>query len=570
MIHWLTANKLRDEDRSQLHPIQTTYQALLSSTIADGDMITDWLYYFEIFRSDEDISQWLITLQLVSCIFGTLAWLSVATDGRLVYLMKVMLIWLILTPIFIVSLIILILNEFLIKPCLGEQNKAYKGISDMMEWTHENVIIPIRENESHKPTFSSSTLLFFGIVFEDIPQVVVTFLIEDKIRSDDPAGRISEAAMLNLVFAIFDILHKIAEALDLLSDVHNAGYAYKKWVKAHSHEVYSLLAAGGNRILSASFSYIASEDNYKIIKLWDTAKGKFKAILKFKCESYIIDMVTVGTSKVMAACVDRKIRVFDFETGDFLGAPIELDFVPNFISLSHDSTSVLTSSSKAPMIQSFDIETNECLFTYDQGATALSFLDDSTFVTSSSKYPDNIFVWKINNNKPIHTIELELPQKYLEFCNPYCHAVMAMSPTAFLIGKGYSIKVFEFANNQWICKSTFNEHTEDITSLTKVNESLFVSTSKDKTARLWDINNDLPCILTFLGHTTNIYSSVYLEEEKAIATGDENGNIAVWSIAKYLDNDRVESENEIRESRTFFPNTSDIDNSDQNITGTEP
>lgn len=104
MIHWITTNNFRSKDNSALHPSQTTYQALLSSTIADGDVVTDWLYYFNIFCSDDDIPKWLLILHLTSCIFGTISWLSVATDGRGVYWVKAICLWTILIPMLIACL----------------------------------------------------------------------------------------------------------------------------------------------------------------------------------------------------------------------------------------------------------------------------------------------------------------------------------------------------------------------------------------------------------------------------------------------------------------------------------
>lgn len=272
MLHWIAANKFRDGSSSALHPSQTTYQALLSSTIADGDVVTDWIYFFDIFYNDENIPQWLLTLQLASCICGTLSWLSVATDGRLVHWMKAVPLWLIIVLICIVLLPIAIL-QLIIRLCFGEDNKVSLYLRDVTDWIADNVLFRLFISARQKPSFSSSTLLFFGIIVEDIPQLVVTFLIEDKIKSDDPTGRISGAAIVNLTFAIFDILHKLAEACDLLSDVHNAGYAYKQWIKAHSGHVVSLAVAGSNQIVSASASAYGVT-----VKLWDTTKGKLNFI----------------------------------------------------------------------------------------------------------------------------------------------------------------------------------------------------------------------------------------------------------------------------------------------------
>merc|ERR1712154_681552 len=86
----------------------------------------------------------------------------------------------------------------------------------------------------------------------------------------------------------------------------------------------------------------------------------------------------------------------------------------------------------------------------------------------------------------------------------------------------------------------FKGHTKTTTSLTKVNESMFVSTSWDCYAKLWDMTKALPCVFTFRGHSCYIRSSIYLEDEEAIATGDDNGSIAVWSIEKYLEKDKIQ------------------------------
>ena len=110
-----------------------------------------------------------------------------------------------------------------------------------------------------------------------------------------------------------------------------------------------------------------------------------------------------------------------------------------------------------------------------------------------------------------------------------------MTQTIFLIGcAGGVVKCFALSENEWKPTFTFQEHTGWIRSLTKVNESMFVSTSGDCTAKLWDLRNQSSSLFTFRGHTDPVYSSVFFEEEKAIATGDHEGKIKVCSIKKHL------------------------------------
>ena len=131
-----------------------------------------------------------------------MAWLSVATDGRLVYWLKATLIWPIYSSIYILLLPLGLLNDLIIRKCCGYHTEIYKSIDDIIASIRDNVLIPIMDHANQKPIFSSSTLLFLGILLEDIPQLIVTFLIEDKIKSDDPSGRVSQAATFNLIFAI--------------------------------------------------------------------------------------------------------------------------------------------------------------------------------------------------------------------------------------------------------------------------------------------------------------------------------------------------------------------------------
>ena len=96
-----------------------------------------------------------------------------------------------------------------------------------------------------------------------------------------------------------------------------------------------------------------------------------------------------------------------------------------------------------------------------------------------------------------------------------------------------------------------------------MNKTLFVSTSVDTTAKLWDITKEPACVFTFLAHATEIFSSVYLKEEEAIATGDFDGNIAVWPIAKYFDNNQDKEEDDEAQNRSDGGSAAGQEMSDQ-------
>ena len=540
MINWLFVNFLRDDANPPL-PTQQTALALLSSVVADGDVITDWLYYNESTKSEEDITEWLITLQLITCICGTLSWLGVATDGRLVswlrsavYLILMLLAYIVWIPLHTIAELWdwIFMNSHMYT-CLC---KCFYSFHDSVRWIRYNVIPSLWHEAKRKPTFSSGTVLFFGILVEDIPQLIVTFLIEEKIKSDDPKGRISNAALINLLFAIFDIMHKLAQAYDLRTDVHNvahnAAYLVKRTIRAHGKWITSLTMASVNYVLSTCGDSTA--------KVWDVMTGK--CIRAFESQSEVLDAVVVlGTSKVLLAC-KYAINIFNFETGA-LEYTLELEFNPDFVSLSPDFGSFLTGKGAwagvtYSSLQRWDLPAGgvpQLLTTYKgTGATSITFLDNDTFVSHHDKISStlssnssSVNIWHMNEEEPIHTLAND--------SNIY--SVVAMSSVMFLIGdrKG-RIKSFKLVNNQWNAHRVFEDHTSGITSLTKINDTLFVSTSDDTTAKLWDISKPETCSLyTFRGHATIVLTSVYLEEEyQAIATGDYDGTIKIWAIEKFL------------------------------------
>ena len=174
--------------------------------------------------------------------------------------------------------------------------------------------------------------------------------------------------------------------------------------------------------------------------------------------------------------------------------------MPDFVSLPPNGESFFTEGGKTAL-QQWDVQSRELRFTYKRPATSLSFLDDDIFF-STHYNSSKVHVWKQNEEEPTQTLELE---------SDIASVLLAMTQTIFLIGgAGGVVKCFALSENEWKPTFTFQEHTGWIRSLTKVNESMFVSTSGDCTAKLWDLRNQSSSLFTFRGHTDPVYSSVFL------------------------------------------------------------
>ena len=169
---------------------------VLTSFASDFDLIGDWAFYFAS-RNSTIPSVWL-NLQFGFCIVGLITWLMLATDGRVV------------------------------RPIL----KCFDISS-----------------------FTTGHLLFIGVIFEDIPQMFLSFKLDEN-----NGGSISNLALVNIMTAGYDILIKLAEAYDERKDVHNTGAWILSTYIGHDGWVRSLATIDANTFLSGS------DDN--TAKLW--------------------------------------------------------------------------------------------------------------------------------------------------------------------------------------------------------------------------------------------------------------------------------------------------------------
>jgi len=436
------------------------------------------------------------------------------TDGTFINGIRKAMVCIICIPVLIVMLLLgtlgLNIGGF---GCDG--NVLFDLINHRLYWISDNVLKPQWKMHDSKSVIFGSSLLIACILLEDIPQVVIIFLIEDKIKLDHPRGNISSTAFLNLTFIIFDILYKFAKAIDLESDVNYVVCT----IQGNEKCISSLTVAGANQLLSTSWDETA--------KLWNTTTGK--CIKEFKCEYIVNDAVVLGDSKVIISCSGYRICICNIITGD-LENTIHLTFRPVFVSLSPDGKCIFTGgSSDGNFIQRWDdLLSNECSFIYNWSATSLVFLDNDTFVSINAinKNEKYVRVGNINITEPTQTFKLQSQAR----------SVVSMSPTVFLIGdtKG-NVHQFVCTNYEWKLDSTTQQSRSEIDSLTKVNEFLFV-VSDEAIAKLCSIKNPSLPLFVFRGHVDWIHSSVFLKGQNAIATGDIGGYIEIWSIEKDFEN----------------------------------
>ena len=208
--------------------------AFLTSVAADLDVIMDWIFFHEVVKNDRAyreeransnsndkelpylIPPFLIYITLASCIIGTLMWIILATDGRIA------------------------------APILRRL-----GIDKL----------------------SIGLTLFLCVILEDIPQVVLTFLIEDYYEEDD----LSTIAVCNVMASLYDTLIKLAEAIDERHDMVETGAWCKQSIpEAHSDTISGVVTLGsatqnstliGNSKHSTSFEHQNDMNSTKSLPL---------------------------------------------------------------------------------------------------------------------------------------------------------------------------------------------------------------------------------------------------------------------------------------------------------------
>jgi WD40 repeat protein len=492
--------------------------AALTSLASDLDIISDWLFYRDSLHKDrqyranyeEDpsddalpylIPPMLLKLLLAVCIAGTFMWLTLATDGR------------VLTPLL-----------------------KHLGVDKV----------------------SMGYLLFLCVMVEDLPQVVLTFIVSDYYEDDQS---LSNYALVNLSMSVYDTLIKLAEAYDERNDVVETGVWCKKSIRAHSSTVTSVLAlplppstkktaliSSRHRLtfLQRAMKPVSTTElsrvcflttsNDKTIRLWDTSvtmAGKRRehcmrtfcghlgavtcvALLE-KAEGYetlhpeahdldVCDEEHDHNTFFITACRNGNAKLWNLHG----------DCIRSFYLPSQDTngiTSVTVVKKGVTFVCGHEDGTARlweawsgfCIGEYkghSQSVASLCSLDDEmAFLTGSED--ETIKQWNT-------TAAMQMLSEY----NTPAQLDTRWAETAFLEEK--------------VCNQTFLGHSGAVLALACVERGhAFVSGSADGTARLWSIRKGF-CLRIFSEHHGPIRSVASLDQVTFL-TGSDDTTVKLWN-----------------------------------------
>ena len=79
------------------------------------------------------------------------------------------------------------------------------------------------------------------------------------------------------------------------------------------------------------------------------------------------------------------------------------------------------------------------------------------------------------------------------------------------------------------CVKTLQEHSECVFRLQALESGELISCSRDKTIKIWDLNEG-SCIITLFGHTDEIKSIRIDNQTNILASCSEDKTIKIWNL----------------------------------------
>jgi WD40 repeat protein len=335
------------------------------------------------------------------------------------------------------------------------------------------------------------------------------FLISIKFSSDD------KTLILNCndeIFELIDIDTGLIKKTIRFNKIDNYNFTY-----------FDFNISSDNKYIS----YFSGSEN--IIKILNTGNNK-TLTLRGHDKSVIKTLFSSDNKKLISLSADNTIKVWDINNGELLKTiSIKNSYILQDIIYSRDNK-MIASCSWNGQINIWNAESFELTKTL---YTDKTYLRDNNYIESISFSPDcnhiasgnengEINVWDINENKLIFTIK--------NIINP------VISSTTSYDGKLLASIYYNDSNIKlWDTESfklvkTLDGHSNEIFSIIFSNDDNTIATSnKEGIIRIIDIISG-EIIQTFYNHIEYDTSFCYSFDSKKIITSDESGKISVMDI----------------------------------------
>ena len=454
--------------------------ACLTSLASDMDVISDWFFFNDCVKNDRQYREaWLeehqqyadgnnngvnnggstmstpylippllMNLVLASSIMGTILWIILATDGRIV------------------------------APILRRL-----GIDKM----------------------SMGAVLFLCVVLEDIPQVVLTFLIEDYYSNED--RYLSSFALWNVMASLYDTLIKLAEAYDERDDLVETGVWLRASVEeAHSSSVTAVLtleARPEHHPPSASKATVPSEgrqrQNNRDLSNASSPEGAMvpqaKSSLSVEAAEMLVPTPTpLPRLQFLTASLDGSVKLWSCGGNKQKSMPA-------------------TTSSSVRMTQEPFASCVRVFRGHTAGVTCLALLGAIGGVSSKEPTTTKLSSW---NNDPGRNIGSNDSSQQKSRYYGFLSGCQRGTTKLWDVDTGVCLRSFH-------CRDSF------VSSIAVVQAgATFVVGYQDGRVRLWDVGTGV-CVGLYNGHLGNVGAICSLGDGVSFVTGSEDRTLRLWN-----------------------------------------
>ncbi|KAG2342298.1 WD40 repeat-like protein [Suillus weaverae] len=262
-----------------------------------------------------------------------------------------------------------------------------------------------------------------------------------------------------------------------LWDLKNGAQIADDWRDEKETAVYTIA-------LSPNGTTVASGSRDGTVRLWDVETGK--VIIKWTGHTKVVRPVcwSADGERVVSGSEDGTTRVWDVESSEtVLKTETGHDYV-YVVMYSSDSTNIATGRGNESAAKIWDALSGELLATLEHDRAVFSL------------------AWTSDGNKLIS-------------------------------GSFGPIRIFDTATWQEI--AILEGHTDWVNTITlsPINDRILASTSWDNTARLWNLDTNLP-VNPPLQHEDDVKCAAFSAHAKQLVVGCNDGNVYEWDILTIL------------------------------------
>ena len=351
--------------------------------------------------------------------------------------------------------------------------------------------------------------------------------LQDLEGKEQPKAFKEHTRAINTSVITSDGKHIISASEDGTLKLWNLGAKNTTTEDRHNGEVNALIVGCNNRLVTSAY-------NDKNIKIWNIDKGKNVFNLPHS-DGVSTIAITRDFSKIISAYGDGVLKVWDVNGNRELA---------EFKSLHKESVNLIALLDDEQHVISASIDKTLKLWDINTGNVVHTFQDNEEYETNDNrKYsiPVN-FVAVINENKNLISASEDGRLLVWNLCNGKLEKCilahdkniinLKVLPGNKIIStsEDKTIKIWDTSNYSLIY--SFNEHRDIVKDIVTTNNYKYaISGSYDKTLKVWDLQNG-NIVRSIDSHDNIIHDICITSDDKYLISASEDNNLKVWDWQK--------------------------------------